>query len=201
MNSRNTHQSQSNILGKNAQVAQVLRNNPLKDSQNEKGVRQQEREGVKLSLDARGKIVEERHTYTVEMVSKARRIRCSWHFFPESVAALQARLFAEVEEESMEQVETVSACEPETVDDKSSDESVMAVGEQEGHAATKEQPVKRSAWIIVECEEFTDDIQEYRRRRRKALLEALLAIREGQKHLSRRVINVWAYQRALRKAG
>ncbi len=79
--------------------------------------------------------------------------------------------------------------------------------EQEEQAETSEQvvteevPVKRSAWIIVECDEFTDDIQEYRRRRRKALLEALLAIREGQKHLSRRVITIWAYQRTLRKAG
>jgi len=88
-----------------------------------------------------------------------------------------------------------------------SDEQTVGVGEQEELPATSEQtvteekPVKRSAWIIVECDEFTDDIKEYRRRRRRALLEALLAIREGQKHLSRRVINIWAYQRALRKAG
>jgi hypothetical protein len=65
----------------------------------------------------------------------------------------------------------------------------------------EEEPVKRSSWMMVECEEFTDDIKEYRRRRRKALLEALVAIREGQQHLSRRVINIWAYQRTLRKAG
>ena len=66
---------------------------------------------------------------------------------------------------------------------------------------TEEKPIKRSSWILVECDEFTDDIKEYRRRRRKALLEALLAIRQGQTQLSRRVINIWAYQRSLRKAG
>jgi len=73
-------------------------------SHDEKGVGQEEREGVKLTLDAQGKIVEERHTYTVELVSKARRIRYSRHFFPESVAELRVRLFAEVEQESMDKL-------------------------------------------------------------------------------------------------
>ena len=50
------------------------------------------------------------------------------------------------------------------------------------------------------CEEFTSDYKEYKRRRRRALLEALVAIREGERFLSRRVINIWAYQRQLRKA-
>lgn len=58
----------------------------------------------------------------------------------------------------------------------------------------EEQPIKRSTWSLVQCEEFTEDIQEYRRRRRKALLEALIALREGR-NLSKRVINIWAYQR------
>ena len=90
---------------------------------------------------------------------------------------------------------------------KGREASAVEVVEQEAQADTREQvvteekPVKRSSWILVECEEFTDDIKEYRRRRRKALLEALLAIRQGQKQLSRRVINIWAYQRSLRKAG
>jgi hypothetical protein len=176
-------------------------------SYDEKGVRQEEREGIQLTLDDEGKLIEERHTYTVNLVSKARRIRYSRHFFPESVTELRARLFAEVEQESMEQVETAPVDGSQTEVDNSIDESVMETVEQEGppetseQAETIEEPVKRSAWIIVECDEFTDDIKEYRRRRRKALLEALLAIREGQKHLSRRVINIWAYQRTLRKAG
>src|SRR2546423_4655952 len=69
----------------------------------EKGVRQEERESLVIGLNEEGKIVEERQTYTVELVSKARRIRYSRHFFPEKVSELRARLFAELEQESMEQ--------------------------------------------------------------------------------------------------
>ena len=81
------------------------------------------------------------------------------------------------------------------------------MNEQEVQAEKDEQveagetPVKRSPWTLVMCEEFTTDYQEYKRRRRRALLEALVAIREGERFLSRRVINIWAYQRSLRKAG
>ncbi len=74
-------------------------------SQDEKGVRQEEREGVWLALDGEGKVVEERHTYIVDLVSKARRIRYSRHFFPEKVSDRSARLFAEIELGSMEQIE------------------------------------------------------------------------------------------------
>jgi hypothetical protein len=76
-------------------------------------------------------------------------------------------------------------------------EEPVGTGEQ---AVTEEGASRRSSWMIVECDEFTDDIKEYRRRRRRALLEALVAIREEQKNLSRRVINIWAYQRSLRWA-
>ncbi len=51
------------------------------------------------------------------------------------------------------------------------------------------QVVKRSSWLLVKFEEFTQDIEEYRRRRWKALLEALIAFREGR-NLSRRVISI-----------
>jgi hypothetical protein len=173
-------------------------------STSEKGLRQEEREAVVIGVDSEGSIVEERRTYTVELVSNARRIRYSRHFFPESVTELRARLFAEVEHESMEQSENAPADGSQTDGGKTLDETSV---EQEGPVETSEQAVmeevsaRRSSWIIVECDEFTDDIKEYRRRRRKALLEALVAIREGQQHLSRRVINIWAYQRSLRKAG
>jgi hypothetical protein len=176
-------------------------------SHDEKGVPQEEREGKKLALDDEGNLVEERQTYTVELTSKARRIRYSRHFFPERVMELRARLFAEIEQESMEQAENVPADGPHAVGGKTLDETSVEDVEQEKSVDTSEQAVaeegavKRSSWIIVECDEFTDDIKEYRRRRRRALLEALLALQEGQKHLSRRVINIWAYQRILRKAG
>src|SRR5579884_1613553 len=74
-------------------------------TRSEKGVRTEERERVGLTVDDEGHVVEERQTYTVELVSKARRIRYSRHFFPESVAALRARLFSELEQDAMEQTE------------------------------------------------------------------------------------------------
>ncbi len=139
----------------------------------EKGVRFEEREKTVVSLDEEGHIVEERETYTAEIVSKARRIRYSRNFFPEQVAVLRARLFAEVEQTALEQgleMDDGKPLEEETV------------------------PVEPSSWVLVEQEEFTRDVGEYKRRRRQALLEALEDVRDGR-NLSRRVITIWAYQR------
>src|SRR5436305_4519458 len=170
-------------------------------SRGEKGVRFEEREQVCLDIDEAGKLVEQRRTYTAQLVSHARRIRYSRHFFPESVAVLRARLFEEVEQQTMEQGDDAVGEDSPMESSKGREASAGEVVEQEAQADTSEQvvteekPVKRSSWILVECDEFTDDIKEYRRRRRKALLEALLAIRQGQKQLSRRGINIWAYHR------
>lgn len=122
----------------------------------EKGVRQEQREGVVIGLNEEGKIVEERQTYAVELVSKARRIRYSRHFFPEKVSELRARLFAELEQEPLEQVsgETSSPETASETDQIDADKSVE----------NKPQPVKRSSWSLVQCEEFTQDYQEYKRR-------------------------------------
>jgi hypothetical protein len=155
-------------------------------SRGEKGTRQAERERVVTSLDGDGNIVEERHTYTVDLVSKARRIRYSRHFFPESVRELRARLFADLEQESMEQPESPVSTEGVSLDEGNQDEH--------GKPGEDEQPRKRSSWSLVQTEEFTQDIREYRRRRRKALLEALIDLHAGR-NLSRRVIHIWAYQR------
>ena len=154
----------------------------------EKGVRREEREATVIGLDETGKIVEEPQTYTVELVSKARRIRYSRHFFPEKVSELRARLFAELEQESMEQANSETSS-PETVSEADQIDADNSV-------ENKPQPVKRSSWVLLQCEEFTQDYQEYKRRCRKALLEALIDIRAGQRNLSRRVINIWAYQRS-----
>jgi hypothetical protein len=85
---------------------------------------------------------------------------------------------------------------------------VAGSGENEQEATAdkpeegQRQQVRRSSWTLVEREEFTQDIKEYKRRRRQALLEALVDLREGQRHMSGRVITIWAYQRGERwKAG
>jgi len=166
----------------------------------EKGVRYEEREVGVISQNADGHIVEERHSYTVELVSRARRIRYSRHFFPEKVSDLRARLFAEIELGSIEHTENEASDDGSTVVDASQQDNgkPLHVGEvpegENGKPVAEEQPIKRASWSLVQCEEFTEDIEEYRRRRRKALLEALIGLREGR-NLSRRVINIWAYQR------
>ncbi len=167
-------------------------------SRSEKGLRQEEHETTVIDLDDEGQIVEERQTYTVELVSRARRIRYSRHFFPEKVTELRARLFAELEQESMEQsesqpIDAVQSDHGKPGDDSSIEEAGQ--GEESKAQESGMRLVKRSSWTLIQCEEFTQDYQEYKRRRRKALLEALIDIRMGHRNLSRRVINMWAYQR------
>jgi hypothetical protein len=154
----------------------------------EKGVRHEEYEMTGIGLDDEGRVVGERYTTTFEVVSKARRIRYSHHFFPEKVADLRARLFAELEQEAMEQAEGEAATGSASLDE---------AGQEDYSQSVEDGPlVVRSSWSLVEQEPFTQDIKEYRRRRRKALLERLIDLRAGQCHLSRRVISIWAYQRS-----
>ncbi len=167
-------------------------------SRGEKGLRQEDHETTVIDLDDKGQIVEERQTYTVELVSRARRIRYSRHFFPEKVTELRALLFAELEQESMEQAQSQSTNDAQTDNGKPGDDSS---GERvQGEESKTQEPgirtVKRSSWSLIQCEEFTQDYKEYKQLRRKALLEALIDIRMGQRNLSRRVINMWAYQRS-----
>src|SRR5437016_5964457 len=161
---------------------------------------QEEREVGVISQGENGNLVEERQTYMVELVSCARCIRYSRHFFPEKVSELRTRLFAEIELGSIEQTEAEPSTEASTVGeagrvDKPLDTDEAPEGDN-GMPIEEEKTVKRSSWSLVKCEELTVDIQEYRRQRRKALLEALIDLREGR-NLSRRVMNMWAYQHDL----
>ena len=130
-------------------------------SRGEKGVRYEERELGVISQNADGHIVEERHTYTVELVSRARRIRYSHHFFPEKVSDLRARLFAEIELGSLEQTENETSADGSAVADtvqqdngKPLDDSDTSEVEND-KPVEAEQAVKRSSWSLVKCEEFT----------------------------------------------
>ena len=58
-------------------------------------------------------------------------------------------------------------------------------------------PVKRSSWSLYEHDPFSQDIEDYRERRRQALQESMLDLRAGKQMYSRRVLNVWAYQRRM----
>jgi hypothetical protein len=160
-----------------------------------KGVKQVQRERLAAVEDGQGNKRIEKQTVTEEVMSKAHRIRYSRSFFPERVADLRARLFAGLENETMEQASGEVVVEAVPADQSESSSSLEP--EQ-----VQEEEKKGSRWMLKEKEGFTNDIEEYRLRKRKALLSALKDLQGGNIHLSRRVIGIWAYQRSeLRRAG
>ena len=191
----------------------------------EKGVRVQEREMITLGLepseetttvtyedengvlvteerpylyrvlfDDDGKPVEERKVCAVEVVSKARRIRYSRRFFPESVAALRARLFSEIKDNGEIGIDeaAVPAALPtdEMVVQQPSD---PVLEEQEGGPDVQEEPT-HSAWALVEIAPQTDSVEVYKLRKQHALREALEERRANGRRLNRRILSMWDYQ-------
>jgi|SRR5215467_14144080 len=88
-----------------------------------------------------------------QLVSKARRIRYSRHFFPEKVSELCAQLFTELEQESMGQASS---------DPSSHQMPVNEAGQVEADKPVESEPlsVGWSSWTLVQGEEFTQDDQE-----------------------------------------
>jgi hypothetical protein len=74
------------------------------------------------------------------------------------------------------------------------------VPDQQGDTSSledKTQPVKQSSWSLYEHDPFSQEIEDYRERRQQALQESILDLRAGKHMYSRRVLNVWAYQRRM----
>ena len=162
----------------------------------------------------------------VERLCKAHRIRYSRNFFPERTADLRGRLFGQQDEEEMsadaEPGETVveemapdmwredgkgevSLVEQAPIEVPGEQDSAICSGVQEQSASLvngEVWPVRRSVWVLYESAPFSDDIGEYKQRRRRALVESLADLRGGKRMYSRRVVSVWAYQRKrLRRVG
>jgi hypothetical protein len=178
-----------------------------------------------VRLDEHGQVVTEEVTGTRESVSKARRIRYSRHFFPEAVSALRKRLFAGLEEASTEDGESVSKPVEENVAKEERSPWRLVERESEGDTEIEEYRHRRNAEVLAEVEAMREVDQEeygrqknellsevlgevrglkrgvYRSLRRQRLLEVLEEMNEGRSFLSRRVINIWQYQRSeLRRA-
>lgn len=169
----------------------------------------------RVRQDEQERVVEVWQVQVVERLCKAHRIRYSRSFFPERTAELRRRLFGQQDEEEAsvdaELGETV--VEEVVVEDRNGEvsleeqasgevsgepESMVCGGVQEGSASLVEgevTPVRRSVWVLCESAPFSDDIGEYKRRRRRALVESLADLREGKRLYSRRVVSIWAYQR------
>ena len=164
----------------------------------EKGVKEEHREAIVLKVDEDGKKVETVQTYAVEVVSQARRIRYSRHFFPMSTEELRFQLFSKLEDpDQLAKDEVVVPAEdaelPAEVDAvKEHDEWIENILETDV-------PKKRAVWSLYEAEPFTSDWKEYRSRRRRALLESLMIVRDGQWRISGRILSVWSFQRSQRK--
>jgi len=147
-----------------------------------RGMREALREVIEHRIDDQGHMVEARSMQTVEVLSRARRIRYTRGFFPASTAELRSRLFTNLD--NPDEVVIDQAVSPDL------DESVQ---QAESEEAT--QRVKSSAWVLHEHEEFSREIEDYRARRQSALVESVELLRDGRSLYSRRVVGIWAYQR------
>src|SRR6266704_4528710 len=156
-------------------------------SSDKRGMREELREMIVQRVDEQGHLVQECAMQTVQVLSKARRIRYTRHFFLASTADLRLRLFAglgDAHELAIDQ-----AAFPDIKDELNQAHVASSSGEDEG------QPAKPSPWVLYEHDPFSRDIQDYRDRRQTALVESLTNLRAGQPMYSRRVISIWAYQR------
>lgn len=176
--------------------------------------------------DEQEQVVEVRQVQVIERLCKAHRIRYSRNFFPERTADLRRRLFGqEGDEEGSVGVESDGVVGEEVAPDICTEDgrgevsmrehapmpvpveqdSAIYGGFQECStlsAGGEVKPGRWSVWVLHESEPFSDDIGEYRRRRRRALVESLIDLRGGKRMYSRRVVSIWAYQRGqLRKVG
>ncbi len=155
-----------------------------------RGMREELREMLVYRLDEQGQVVQECSLQTVQVMSKARRIRYTRHFFPASTADLRLRLFSQLGDVS--EIAIDQAVSPDV-------QGVVSL-ERDDQSGESEQEVKRSAWVLYEQEPFSSDIQDYRARRQAALLESLTALQAGKSMYSGRVVSIWAYQRRLRSS-
>ncbi len=179
----------------------------------ERGKRYVERERVAIVRDAEGHVHLEKEAIVEQVTSKAHRVRYSRSFFPERVAELRMRLFAGVEHETDGQEDNGKPLEDEGQEQRSKWVLCQHSSDEGGEVNDFKQ--HRYAELAEGLEDLRDDdpiayerqkktvsaqiweesrglvLEEYHQLRRKALREAI----EDDKPLSRRVINMWAYQR------
>ncbi|MBO0783925.1 MAG: hypothetical protein J2P37_34390, partial [Ktedonobacteraceae bacterium] len=179
----------------------------------ERGRRQVQRERLVVVEDEQGQAHTEMQTFTEEVTSKAHRICYSHGFFPARVADLRKRLFAGLEES--EEEDNSKPIEGEETEERRGWRLVERCEAVEEAERVKEYKQQRYAEVaaaldeVDQCNEkawtkqkrlvLADIVEEaraleyegYQRLKRKVLLEALAEDRR----LSRRVINIWDYQR------
>ncbi|GCE16991.1 rolling circle replication-associated protein [Dictyobacter kobayashii] len=179
----------------------------------EKGTKERRREVTEAQLrqvsehafevvrDDEGKPIEHTRIQVDQVTSSARRIRYSRHFFPASVEELRFRLFSQLDDPDQLERDTTPA-KPTPADTE--EPSLSREEEQPSDAPfdefaeaeqSQDEPPTRPRWSLYEAEPFSKDVNEYRQRRRQALLEAMMVVRSGQWRISGRVISIWSFQR------
>jgi hypothetical protein len=191
----------------------------------ERGTRDVGRTQTVLKLDEDGGHHFEQQTVTETVVSKAHRVRYSRQFFPEKVAKLRERLFAGMEQETLEPGQEDAPVADQSIEQEGTQErSPWRLVEREQQESFDHEDYKRGRYVelVSELEEEYTQVspkqkealwaqvlyevrslrtQAYQQQKRKVLLEALEDL-DGTRRLSRRVIHVWKYQRdQLRLAG
>jgi len=145
-----------------------------------RGMREELRELLTYHVDEQGHIAQECSLETVQVMSKARRIRYTRHFFPASTADLRLRLFAGLGDANEIAIDQAVVPDVEDASDLGDEQEPQAV---------------KASWVLYEHDEFSGDIDVYRERRQAALVESLTDLRAGKLMYSRRVLSVWDYQR------
>jgi len=132
-------------------------------------------------MDDQGQLTRESTTRLIEVMSRARRIRYTQHFFPASTAVLRARIFADLGQGEM----ALSAG--------------GLVPDVAAEARDEEPQVSRGSWVLYEKAPYSDDLNVYSARRREALVEALQRQQDGERLYSGRIVTMWAAQQRLQR--
>jgi len=152
-----------------------------------RGMREEVREMLVYRMDEQGKLVAECSQQTVQIMSKAHRIRYTRHFFPASTADLRLRLFSELGETNEIEIDQGVSPGPDL---------------EEGSQVQGDEPEeKKASWSLFEYKPFSQEIEDYRDRRQTALVESMHDLRAGKSMYSRRVVSIWSYQRRLSRSG
>ncbi len=184
----------------------------------EAGTRQVKRDRTAIVQDERGEVRIGRETVMETVASKAHRIRYSRHFFPEKVSALRIRLFAGIDgsEEGASEAGQAQDGKPLESEEGRGCSTWILVDRHEGmRQEVEDYKQKRFIEVFSDLqEEYRTDKQGYEQKKRAALAvivgearelaraeykrckrAALLRALEEDRPLSRRIINIWHYQR------
>src|SRR5438105_8378911 len=111
-----------------------------------RGIREELREMLVFRQDEQGKVVQECSMQTVQVMSKARRIRYTRHFFPASTADLRLRLFSGIGD--ADEIAIDQAVVPDSEDGLNQEQATQS--EEVLSDQDESRQAKRSSWVLHE---------------------------------------------------